>query len=131
MIPRSTNPAKAAQTDTDSKFSSDLLVLAKKYVSEGLYNDALKVCTKLCHRLVLFQIYMNVLAMHILALINSKQAELSLLYAYILGSRGSSLLLNLISLTSMRKDFTLSFMSWSKFSFLILHAHISLSFKKC
>ena len=106
--PRSTNLAKAAQTDTDSKFSSDLLVLAKKYVSEGLYNDALKVCTKLLSSLGPLPDIYECASDAYLGLDKFQQAELSLLYAYILGSRGSSLLLNLISLTSMRKDFTLS-----------------------
>lgn len=104
----SDNLIKAVKKSSGSDIQGELIQLARRNISEKLYNEALKVLSQALNSgSPTAEIY-ECASDAYLALQKIPQSEICLLTSYILGSRSSKVLLNFISFTLMRNDHFLS-----------------------
>ena len=83
------------------------MALCRRYISESLHEDALKICSQILSKGGASPQVYEYASDAYLGLRRFHQSEVCFNF-YILGSRSSKVLLNLISFTSMRSDHTLS-----------------------
>ena len=106
--PKSDNLINAIKKSSDSDLKGELIQLARRNISEKLYNEALKVLSQALNSGTPTAEIYECASDAYLALQKIPQSEICLLTSYILGSRSSKVLLNYISFTLMRGDHTLS-----------------------